>query len=252
MEHKAAADVASPPAQQSLRAGSSGEELFQCASHQLPLLEGNLADTFNGAAAYRTSLSPAVSAGCRRSSLIGAPQQVVEAAEVALRVSLAGGLAEADPVPAPGGEQVRSSAEAVLPEAELFQGKQSTQHEVQRQDWLLPEVCDEAAADAPSASDVLTECPLAPTAEVSGASSSSAGASQAPALHPEASRLSMASMASSAAAPSLHIEYSEASLRYSGGRAITGVSARTHHTLMRIRIQDQGGTYEVRLPCIVA
>ena len=130
----------------------------------------------------RSSLSPAPSAGQRRSSLgvapLPQPPQQQEAESTSLRVSLSGGMAEL----------AAAQQAAVEPQQE-------------QQAHAAP-----PAVEQPSPFTAEPSAPAAaPTPE-----SSAAGAP----LQPEASRLSLSSSVS--AAPSLKIEYSEARLRYSG------------------------------------
>lgn len=129
----------------------------------------------------RSSLSPAASAGHRRSSLGVAPQQpqLEEVERAPLHVSLSGGMAELAPA-----KQAAAEVQASLP----------------------PAHAPAPAAEQPPPPSAEPSVPAAAPVE----ESSGAGAP----LQPEASRLSLSSSVSGA--PSLRIEYSEASLRYSG------------------------------------
>lgn len=135
----------------------------------------------------RSSLSPAASAGHRRSSLGVAPAQPqqAEAESAPLRVSLAGGIAEL----AAADEAVATIAQAEQPAAAP----------------LASPAAAPPSGEAPVPSPEPSAVAAAPAAEASSAGQP---------LQPEASRLSLSSSLS--AAPSLRIEYSEASLRYSG------------------------------------
>lgn len=129
----------------------------------------------------RSSLSPAPSAGQRRSSLgvvAPRPQQQQETEGTSLRVSLSGGVAEV------------AAAQQAAVELQQEQQAHAAPPAVEQPSPFTAELSAPAAAPTPE--------------------SSAAGAP----LQPEASRLSLSSSVS--AAPSLKIEYSEASLRYSG------------------------------------
>ena len=200
---------------------------------------------FAAAPMRRSSLSPAVSAGNRRSSFGVAvavappappPAGVApvpsppaqQAPEPSLRLSLGSGEALVAEAPtamaslAPAAEEPAQQVQPQVQEAQANSGAPPAE--------LAPVVSAFALAPpepspAPLAADDATR---APAGEASGASACSGGAPGAAAAGglapaPEGSRLSLAS-SSGGVAPSLRVEYSEASLRYSGAPAGAGAA----------------------------
>lgn len=183
---------------------TAASDVFQSACSQLPALDGSLEGPLFGCPPpRRTSLSPALSGGSRRSSLAGAPLAGAGAAagEVeSLRDSLTSGIAHA-------------AAEEAALAAAVAAAAFGEQQEHQQQAPSSPPAPKPEAQPARSASVGVPA--TAAVADAAAGEVVEGGGGLAPLS--EASRASVASNSSATAAPSLNIEFSEASLRYSGG-----------------------------------